>query len=309
MAGVSLLSFAFLQLAPGNFFSEMRLNPQVSEETVQNLRRQFALDQPLTTRYWRWLRSVIRGEFGFSFAYNSEVGPLLMSRVENTLLLTSVSTLLAWFVAIPLGVWSAAAPQSVLARMCSVGNAVLLATPELLLTLIALLFAVRSGWIRNIRMGAPLGGASHGWQVFATTASHLVLPAVVLALTGVPVLLQHTASTVQEALGSSYISAARAHGIGARRILFHHALRASLNPLTTFLGTSIASLLSISLVVEIAVGWPGIGPLLLEAIMNRDVYVVIAGVMLSAVFLVGGMFAADMLLFAVDPRIRTERLA
>src|SRR5580704_13075112 len=133
LAGVSLLSFGFLQLAPGDFFSEMRLSPQISDATVQSLRKQFAFDKPLHTRYWRWLQSTLHGELGFSFAYNSPVAPLLLDRVGRTLLLTSTAMLLAWCVAIPLGVMSAAAPAGLLARVCSIGTAAFLATPELLL--------------------------------------------------------------------------------------------------------------------------------------------------------------------------------
>lgn len=309
LAGVSLLSFAFLQLAPGNFFSEMRLNPQISDETVQNLRKQFALDQPLLVRYWRWLQSAVHGELGFSFAYNSPVAPLLLARANNTLLLTSIAMCLAWCIAIPLGVANAAWPEGLLARCCSLGSAFFLATPELLLALVCLMVAVRSGWIRSLGMGASLTNLSPGMQSARSMTGRLLMPTIVLVLTSFPVLLQHTTSAMREALASPYIAAARAHGIGAARILFHHALRAALNPLVTLLGASLASLLSASLLVEVVMGWPGIGPLLLEAILNRDIYVVIGGVMLSALFLVAGMFVADVLLFAVDPRIRAEELS
>ena len=308
LAGVSLLSFGFVQLAPGDFFSEVRLNPQISDETIQGLRKQFALDKPFATRYWRWLQSTFHGELGFSFAYNSPVAPLLIERANKTLLLTSTAMFLAWCLAIPLGVMSAAAPAGVLARCCSIGTAVFLATPELLLALVALMFAVRTGWIRSLGMGLPSSDLPT-WQAVRKTATHLVLPTLLLVLTSVPILLQHTAAAMREALASPYISAARAHGIGKRRILFHHAFPAALNPLISLFGTSLASLLSASLLVEVVMGWPGIGPLLLEAILNRDVFVVIGGVMLSALFLVVGTFIADVLLFAVDPRIRAERLS
>ncbi len=306
LAGVSLLSFAFLQLAPGNFFSEMRLNPQISDDTVQNLRKEFALDKPLLLRYGRWLQSAVHGELGFSFAYNSPVAPLLLARASNTLLLTSIAMCLAWCIAIPLGIANAAWPEGLLARGCSLGSAFFLATPELLLALVLLMLAVRSGWIRNLGLGSSLTNVSSGAQTARSVASRLLMPTIVLVLTSVPVLLQHTTSAIREALASPFISAARARGIGTPRILFHHAFRAALNPLVTLFGASLASLLSASLLVEVVMGWPGIGPLLLEAILNRDIYVVIGGVMLSAFFLVAGMFVADMLLFAVDPRIRAE---
>jgi peptide/nickel transport system permease protein len=296
LIGVSLLSFAFLQLAPGNFFSEMRLNPQISEETVRNLQKQFALDKPLPVRYWRWLCSAVDGELGFSFAYNSKVAPLLLPRVKKTLLLTAVASLLAWGIAIPFGVFTASAPEGRIAQLCSFASSTLLATPELILAILVLAVAVRSGWTRSVALSS-------------SRASHLILPTLVLMLTRIPVLFQHTASAIQEALASPYIAAARSHGVGPARILFRHALPAAANPLASLLGTTLASLLSGSLVVEVVFGWPGIGPLLLEAILNRDIYVVLGAVLLSAFLLIVGMFISDVMLFIVDPRIRTEQLA
>ena len=308
LTGISLLSFAFLQLAPGNFFSEIRLNPQISDQTVDNLRKQFGMDEPVLVRYGRWVRRALKGNLGFSFAYNSPVTPLLLARVHNTLLLATVALVLAWCIAVPLGVLSASSTNGVLARACSLGSAVLLATPELLLALVGLMIALRVGWLRRIGFGSPEDGSSR-WQSVVAVSRHLILPVVVLALANVPVVFQHTYSAVKEVMAAPYIWAARAHGIGSSRILFHHALRPALNPLTSLLGTSLASLLSASLLVEVIVGWPGIGPLLLEAIVNRDIYIVIGGVMLSAVLLIGGTLVADLLLFAVDPRIRVERLS
>jgi len=105
--GVSILAFFFTTLAPGNYFDEMRLNPQISPETLAALRAQYQLDRPLPIRYASWVNSVLHGQMGFSFAYNSPVAPLLLVRSKNTLLLTITATLLAWAIAIPLGVWSA----------------------------------------------------------------------------------------------------------------------------------------------------------------------------------------------------------
>src|SRR3989454_6861429 len=106
LIGVSILTFLFSALAPGNYFDEMRLNPQIAPETVAALRAQYQLDRPLPVRYASWMNSVVRGQMGFSFAYNSPVAPILFVRARNTLLLTITATLLAWGIALPLGVWS-----------------------------------------------------------------------------------------------------------------------------------------------------------------------------------------------------------
>src|SRR5947209_11274779 len=102
-----MLCFLFTEMAPGSFFDEMRLNPQISSETIAVLRQNYGLDQPLVVRYGRWIRSVARGDFGYSVGYNAPVGPLLWTRAKNTLLLTSIATALTWLIGVPLGVWTA----------------------------------------------------------------------------------------------------------------------------------------------------------------------------------------------------------
>jgi ABC-type dipeptide/oligopeptide/nickel transport system permease component len=145
LIGVSILTFLFSTLAPGNYFDEMRLNPQISPETVAALRAQYQLDRPLPVRYARWVNSLLRGEMGFSFAYNSPVAPLLWVRARNTLLLTFTATLIAWALALPLGIWSATTLGGFADRALSWATAALLVIPDLVLALGLLILAVRSG--------------------------------------------------------------------------------------------------------------------------------------------------------------------
>src|SRR5439155_1071895 len=200
--GVSVLTFLFTTLAPGNYFDEMRLNPQIAPETVTALRARYELDRPLPVRYLRWVASVARGEMGFSFAYNSPVAALVLSAI--------------------------------------------------------------------------------------------------------PLFIRHVRAAVAEVLETGFMRAAQGQGIPRRRLLYRYALPAAANPLISLFGFSLGALLSGSLLVEVVMSWPGLGPLLLEAILARDLYVVIGGVLLSTLFLVGGNFVADLLLYWADPRIRTE---
>src|SRR2546427_1505948 len=141
--GVSILTFLFTSLAPGDYFDEMRLNPQIAPETVVALRAQYQLDRPLPVRYARWLNSVVHGDLGYSFSYNSPVGPLLWVRARNTLFLTVTATLFAWALALPLGVWSAQHVRRLPDFFISSSTAGLLVIPDLALALGLLLFAVR----------------------------------------------------------------------------------------------------------------------------------------------------------------------
>jgi peptide/nickel transport system permease protein len=300
LVGVSVLSFVFANLAPGDYFSELRTDARISAETVAALRAQSGLDRPLPVRYAAWVASVLRGDFGYSLAYNSPVGPLLWERVRATLLLTVTATLLAWLIAIPLGIWNATARGTWADSVSKVVLSFMLAIPDLLLAIVFLLLAVETGWF-------PTGGmASPGPERVGDVAWHLALPVAVLVLGMLPVLVRHVRASMAEAIDSPFALSARAQGIPRRRLLFRHLLPAALNPLISLAGFSLGTLLSASLLIEVVMGWPGLGPLFLEAIMARDFALVLAVVMLSASFLVVGNLLADILLYRMDPRIRMK---
>ena len=304
--GVSVLTFLFTTLAPGNYFDEMRLNPQIAPETLAALRAQYQLDQPLPIRYASWVNSVLHGEMGFSFAYNSPVAPLLLERAKNTLLLTLTATLVAWAMALPLGVWSAERLGRLPDRVISRSTAVLLVIPDLALALGLLVLALRTGWF-------PAGGmASVDFKSLSSLnrirdlARHMTLPVAALVLSTLPMLVRHVRAAVADVLHAPFLLAAEGHGITRRTLLYRYALPAAANPLVSLFGFSIGALLSGSLLIEVVMSWPGLGPFLLEAILARDIYVVIGGVLFSTIFLAAGNFLADVLLYWVDPRIRTE---
>ena len=305
LAAISLFSFALVQSAPGDFFDQMRMNPRISAQTVEGLRSEYGLDRSFAVRYGMWLRSAVRGEFGISLAYNTPVGPLLIPRAKNTLLLTGTSTFIAWMLAIPIGVWSATNRKKLSRKSSELATSTLLTIPDLLLFLCVLLFAVRSGWFPSDGMYS-VDSESHGLLRMKDTAWHLVLPSLALALATLPALIRHVRSAMIEVLDSPFIRAARSHGIPNSRLLFRFALPVAANPLISLFGFSVATMLSSSLLLEVILSWPGLGPLLVEATLNKDVYVVIGTVMLSATFLIVGNLVADVLLFAADPRIRVE---
>jgi peptide/nickel transport system permease protein len=300
LVGVSLLSFVFADLAPGDYFSDLRADPRVSAETVAALRAQYGLDRPLPVRYAAWVASVLRGDFGYSLAYNSPVGPLLWARVRATLLLTGTATLLAWLLALPLGIWNATARGTWGDSVSKVVLSFMLAIPDLLLAIVFLLLAVETGYFPTGGMVSP--GPKRVWDV----AWHLVLPVAVLVLGMLPTLVRHVRASMAEAIDSPFALSARAQGIPRRRLLFRHLLPAAANPLISLFGFSLGTLLSASLLIEVVMGWPGLGPLFLEAIMARDFALVLAVVMLSASFLVVGNLLADLLLYRMDPRIRMK---
>ena len=306
LLAISFLSFSLLQMAPGDYFDSLRLDPRLSTETVQNLRAQYGLNQPFPVRYALWLCSAAQGELGYSLASGSPVAPLLAVRARNTLLLSGVATVFAWMLALPLGVWSAAKRGRLLDRAAGLGTSVLLTVPDLVLFLAFLLLAVRTGWFPTGGMASSAGDSENFWTFLHDVAFHLALPASGLGLAMLPLLLRHVRTALVEVLDAPFVRAARGHGIPRARILFRYALPAAANPLISLLGFSLGTMLSTSVIAEVVLSWPGIGALMVESILARDVYVVVAIVMLSSVFLVAGNFLADLLLFASDPRIRTE---
>ncbi len=304
LVGVSALCFLFTEMAPGSFFDEMRLNPQISPETISALRARYGLDQPLAVRYARWMAAVVRGDFGYSIAYNTPVAPLLWTRAKNTLLLTATATLLTWLMAVPLGVLTAASRGRWLDKVVAVGSSLLISIPEIVIVIALLALAVRSRMV-------PVGGMRSlafqelsTWGQFQDVAQHMSLPTLVLVLASIAVVERHVRASVLEVLQAPYIQAARGLGISRTRLLFRHVLPVAANPAISLFGFSLAALLSGSLLVEVVTGWPGLGPLILDATLSRDLYLVIGGVMFSAVFMVAGNFIADLLLIACDPRIR-----
>jgi len=303
--GVSALCFLFTEMAPGNFFDEMRSNPQISPETIKALRARYGLNQPLPVRYGRWLSAAMHGDFGYSIAYNVPVGPLLWTRAKNTLLLTTTATFLTWLVALPMGIWAATRHERWLDKIVGVGTSLLISIPEIVIAIILLAVAVR--W-RVVPTGGMMSLDFEGfslWAKFQDITMRMLLPALILVLAGLAVVVRHVRTSFLEVQRAPCIQAARGYGIPRTRLLFRHILPLAANPVISLFGFSLAGLLSGSLLVEVVAGWPGLGPVILDATLSRDLYLVIGGIMLSAVFMLGGNLIADVLLVVSDPRIST----
>jgi peptide/nickel transport system permease protein len=303
--GVSVLSFCLFQLAPGDYFDELRLNPAVSNQTVEALRKQHGIDLALPLRYERWVASIFRGDWGFSLAYNSPAAPLLRQRAGNTLILTGPALFFSWMVAVPIALWANSGRKWRSILMTAVVSS-LLVLPDLLIVLALTFLAARSPLL-------PIGGMTSVdlyqmtlWSKIRDIALHIVVPGAALVLAALPVLLSHIRTAIAEVLQNPFIAAARANGIPRFRLVLRYALPVAANPLITLLGFSMGTLLSSGLLVEAIVGWPGLGQLLLQAILQRDLDIVAGAVILSAAFYVSANLFADICLYMADPRIRRE---
>ena len=308
LVGVSLFSFVLLSASPGNFFDDLQLNPQISPATISALKTQYGTDRPLPERYVLWVASIARGDWGYSLSYHRPVGGLVWQRARNTLLLTVLATLLAWMVALPWGIIEALHKDGWIDRTGELVMAVLLAMPDVLLALLLLLFAARSGWFPTGGMSSADASQASLFARVRDLGLHLFLPVVGLAIATLPILVRHVRAAMAGVLGAPFMEAARGHGIVKLRLLYRHALPVALNSLISLFGFSVGALLSVSLIVEIILSWPGLGPLVVEAVLARDIYVVVAATMFSSVCLIVGNLLADFLLYWNDPRIRTARI-
>ena len=306
LLGVSLLTFLLMAMSPGNYFTSLLQNPQISPDTVAALKARFHLDRPWYVQYVFWLKNVICGNFGYSMAYKISATTLIIARLWNTFLLSFFALIIAWGIAIPLGVWAAVKKDSWIDRACSLFAFVGLSVPDVLLSLLALWFAASTGWF-------PVGGAQSALYDFMTPAQqfwdrahHLILPAIVLAASDLAGIMRRMRSCLLDTLRAEYVTAARARGLGEGWVIYKHAVRNAINPLLTIFGYSLAALLSGAFIVENIMAWPGLGRLTMEAFFAKDSYLVVDCVVMATALLVIGNFIADILLAWSDPRIRLK---
>lgn len=293
---VSALALALLRWAPGDYFTTARVDPRISPEALTAMRAEHGLDRPLPVLYWKWVRSVVEGDWGFSFAYDSPAGPILWPRLRNTLLLVSCATLLAWIAAVPAGIAAAQRAGRWPDLAASAVSALLLGVPEIVLALAVFLAASRRHFLLP-----GINAAGEQGSVY-----QLLPPAVCLAAALLPLLISHLKSSVRQTLEAPFVEAARSFGIPEMRVLLRWALPAALNPMISLFGLSIGLLISSSLIVEGVFSWPGLGQLMLQAVADRDVFLIVDSAVLAAAFLVAGNLCADVLLYLNDPRIRAE---
>ena len=306
----SALSFAIIQLAPGDYLDSLRQNPTISQETIDGLKVQFGLDQPAIVQYWRWLvRVVTRFDFGISFVYSRSVSSLLLERIPATLLLAVSSIIIIWAIAIPLGILSAVKQNTLVDKILRVISYLGQGIPSFIFALLLLILAQMTsplfpvGGMTSINHTdlSPLGKVLDiGW--------HMILPTIALSITSFAGLQRLTRGQLLDVLRQDYIQTARAKGLPENKVLYVHALRNAINPLITLLGFEFASLLGGSFIAEYFFNWPGLGRLILQAVQAQDLFLVMASLMMGATMLIVGNLLADLLLKAVDPRIRLESL-
>jgi peptide/nickel transport system permease protein len=305
LLGITLLSFLVMSLVPGNFLSNLKMNPAISPQTIKEMEAQFGLNQPLLVRYGKWLWAVIHLNLGVSLAYHVSVTSLIGARAFNTIILSAASMIFAWMVAIPIGIVVAVKQNSIWDRVLSFAAFFGMSVPNFFLAFLMMYLAMR---VNSPYL--PPGGTYSAfysqldlWGKIGDRINHLLLPVFVLGIAGTASLMRLMRSQILEIKNSDYVRTARAKGLSERVVIYKHVLRNALNPFVTMAGYGLADLLGGAALVEAVMNLQGLGLLLLDAVRSLDIYLVMGSVLMGTVLLLVGNLLADMALVAVDPRV------
>lgn len=302
---VSLISFFIIRLSPVDPLAELKLNPSISPETIEKERARLGLDKPIIVQYGKWAFSFMKGDLGVT-STGEKVSTKLAERIPNTLLLTTVVIFLTWIVGVPLGIIAAVRWKTLTDKILTVLTSIGMAIPSFFFAVLLLLFAVKTGWFPIGGLTSPNFAEMSIGAKFWDITHHLILPVIVLFTISLAGLQRQMRANMLDVLDSEYVKFARAKGLRENIVIYKHALRNALNPMITLLGFEFAGLLSGAALTEYVFQYPGLGRLILEAVLKSDINLVMASLMMGAIMLVAGNLIADILLIITDPRIRSK---
>lgn len=307
LVGITVITFGVIHLTPGEPVEmQVAMNPKVSAETRERLRKYYELDKPIHVQYYNWISRLAKLDFGTSF---SPDGRPVLSKIRERLAITINLNLIALFLefalAIPIGIMAATHRDGPLDRWTTVFVFLGFATPLFWLSLILMyVFGIKLGWLPISGLHS-LGYASHGWwwQIW-DLARHLVLPVAVATFGSLAGLSRYMRSSMIDVLGQDYITTARAKGLSERVVIYKHALRNALLPVITLLGLSVPGLIGGSVIFESIFSIPGMGQLFYQGVMARDYPLVMGILVIGAILTLIGNLLADLGYALADPRIR-----
>jgi len=301
LLGISVVLFTVLALAPGDPFSELATNPNVPASVQAALRAKFGLDDPVWQRYLHWLVSMVQGDWGFSFQSRMDVDTLILQRLPTTLLVIGASQLVAMLVAIPVGVLAAAKPYSLFDQVANTFAFIGFSLPTFFTgLLLILIFSVNLGWLPFVyRTDINATGFTLIWDYVLQS----IMPVMVLGLFQGASLVRFVRSSVLDVVKLDYVTTARSKGIGARRVLMRHVVRNAMITVVTLVALQMPIVFGGAIVTEQIFRIPGIGSLLITAILANDTPVVMGVTFVFACLVVLFNLIADILYGWLDPRI------
>jgi len=299
--GISILLFTVLALAPGDPFEELAANPNVPPEIRANLRAQFGLDDPIVTRYLRWFGSMVQGNWGFSFSSRVDVDTLILQRLPVTLVVIGASQILALLVALPVGVYAATRPYSVFDQIASTIAFAGYALPTFFTGLLLILvFSIHLDWLPFVYR-ADIAGS--GWPWVWAHIKQSIMPVLVLGLFQGAAWTRYVRSSVLDVIRLDYVTTARSKGLAERVVVVKHAVRNALIPVVTLVALQMPAVFGGAIVTEQIFRVPGIGSLLIGAILANDTPVIMAVTFVLSILVILCNLIADILYGWLDPRI------
>jgi len=301
LLGISVVLFTVLALAPGDPFEELAMNPNVPAEVRQMLRAKFGLDDPIWQRYFHWLLAMVKGDWGFSFISRVDVDTLIWQRVPVTLAVVGASQVLALMVALPVGIYSAAKPYSVFDRVASTLAFVGFSLPTFFTgLLLILLFSIKLDWLPFV-FRADISAT--GWQWWWEHIKQAIMPVTVLGLFQGASWTRYVRSAVLDVIRLDYVTTARSKGLRERAVIMKHVVRNALIPVVTLVALTMPQVFGGAIVTEQIFRVPGIGSLLIDAILRNDTPVVMAVTFVFSCLVILFNLIADLLYGWLDPRI------
>ena len=305
--GITLITYLAIFFLPGGPTAGIMgdLNPKVSPEVRDKLIRQYQLDKPFYVQYWNWVRGMAKLDFGRSFKDNRPVMSIIGERLPRTILLEGLSLLFSFLIAIPIGIISAIRQNKFIDRALTLFVFIGFSVPTYWIALLAIiLFGIYLGWV-PITGFQSLFADELSWPLkIIDIAKHLALPVMVSSLTSLAGLSRYVRNGMLEVIRQDYIRTARAKGLPENQIIFRHVLKNTMIPVITIVGLSIPGLISGGVIFETIFSYPGLGRLAWEAVVSRNVPVLMATVTFGAFLTLVGNLIADILYAYADPRIR-----
>jgi peptide/nickel transport system permease protein len=301
LLGISVVLFTVLALAPGDPFSEMALNPNIPPEVQANLRLKFGLDDPIWQRYFRWLLAMFHGDWGFSFISRVDVDTLILQRVPVTLAVIGASQVVALLIALPVGIYSAARPYSWFDRIASTLAFVGFSLPTFFTgLLLILLFSIKLDWLPFV-FRADIAGS--GWDWWSQQIKQSIMPVLVLGLFQGASWTRYVRSAMLDVIRLDYVTTARSKGLREYAIILKHVVRNALIPVVTLVALTMPQVFGGAIVTEQIFRIPGIGSLLIDAILRNDTPVIMGVTFVFSVLVIAFNLVADLLYGLLDPRI------
>jgi len=303
IVGITMLTFAIMQLAPGNPLETM-IDPKISLEEIERAEQNLGMDKPVVVQYWNWLKEIAQGNLGYSVKTQQPVAKLIGERLPATLLLTITAFVFSFCLGVPLGVYSATHKYTKSDYGLTIFAFTGISIPSFFFGLgLIYILSIKLGWFPTSGL-KTMGQTLTGFAAFKDQLSHLVLPALVLALPNMATVMRFTRSSMIDVMQNDYIRTARAKGLKERVVRFKHALRNALIPVVTIFGLSIPFLFGGAYITETIFNWPGMGSLGISAITAREFPIIMGLNLFTSVLVLAGNLVADILYAFVDPRIR-----